>query len=64
MCFLVLILVSVVLLIGKREGLNSLPALAFAATVLVYIIVHKMWSPYPVHIAIICAVIICGVSYC
>lgn len=61
--FLVLLLVSVVLLIGKREGLNSLLALAFTATVLVYIVVPGMWSPYPILIAIISAVIICGVSY-
>ena len=61
--FLILLLVTVVLLIGKREGLNSLLALAFTATVLIFIVVPGMWTPHPILIAIISSIVICGVSY-
>lgn len=60
---LALILVVIVLLIGKREGLNSLLALVFTATVLVYIVVPMMWSPHPILVAIISSIVICLISF-
>ncbi|NCD06343.1 MAG: YibE/F family protein [Spirochaetia bacterium] len=61
--FLIFLLVFIVLLIGKKEGLNSLLALIFTATVLFYVVVPGMWTPHPVLIAIISSIIICLVSY-
>lgn len=57
------ILVTVVILIGKKEGLNSLLALIFTAAVLLYIVVPMMWSPHPILVAIISSIIICIVSF-
>lgn len=61
--FLIFLLVLIVLLIGKKEGLNSLLALAFTATILIYVVVPGMWTPHPVLIAIVSSIIICLVSY-
>lgn len=61
--FLALLLIVVVLLIGKKEGLNSLLALAFTASILLYVVVPGMWSPHPILVAIISSIVICGVSY-
>ncbi|MGD1822045.1 MAG: YibE/F family protein [Pleomorphochaeta sp.] len=61
--FLALLLVVIVLLIGRKEGLNSLLALLFTAVVLVYIIVPGMWTPYPIFVAIVSSIVICAVSY-
>lgn len=61
--FLIFLLVLIVLLIGKKEGLNSLLALAFTATILIYVVVPGMWTPHPVLIAIFSSIIICLVSY-
>lgn len=60
---LVFLLILVVLLIGKKEGLNSLLALLFTATILVYVIVPGMWSPNPILVAIISSIVICSISY-
>ncbi len=61
--FLALLLIILVLFIGKKEGLNSLLALAFTATILIYIIVPGMWMPHPILVAIISSIVICLVSY-
>jgi uncharacterized membrane protein len=60
---LALFLVIIVLLIGRKEGLNSLLALAFTATVLLYIVVPMMWSPHPILVAIISSIVICLISF-
>jgi len=62
--FLIFLLVFIVLLIGKKEGLNSLLALIFTATVLFYVVVPGMWTPHPVLIAIISSsyLLIAGMS--
>jgi uncharacterized membrane protein len=60
---LAMVLIILVILIGKNEGINSLLALAFTAAVIVYIVVPMMWSPHPILIAIISSIIICLVSF-
>jgi uncharacterized membrane protein len=60
---LALVLVILVLLIGKREGLNSLLALVFTATVLLYVVVPMMWSPHPILVAIVSSIVICLISF-
>jgi uncharacterized membrane protein len=60
---LALVLILLVLLIGKREGLNSLLALIFTAVVLLYVVVPMMWSPHPILVAIISSIVICFISF-
>ncbi len=61
--FLACLFVFIVLVIGRKEGLNSLLSLAFTATVLIYIIVPGMWSPHPILISIISSIVICIITY-
>lgn len=60
---LLLLLFTIVILIGRREGLNSLLALFFTAIVILYIVIPGMWSPYPILIAVISSIIICIFSF-
>lgn len=60
---LAFILTFLVLLIGKKEGLNSLLALVFTATILLYVVVPMMWSPYPILVAIVSSILICFISF-
>lgn len=57
------ILAVLVLFVGRWNGLRSILALVFTATVLLFVVVPGMWTPHPKIIALLSLAIVCAVSF-
>ena len=57
------ILAALVLFVGRWNGLRSILALVFTATVLLFVVVPGMWTPHPKIIALFSLAIVCAVSF-
>ena len=60
---LFVILAALVLFVGRWNGLRSILALVFTATVLLFVVVPGMWTPHPKIIALLSLAIVCAVSF-
>ena len=57
------LLAALVLFVGRWNGLRSILALVFTATVLLFVVVPGMWTPHPKIIALLSLAIVCAVSF-
>jgi len=57
------LLAVLVLFVGRWNGLRSILALVFTATVLLFVVVPGMWTPHPKIIALLSLAIVCAVSF-
>ena len=57
------LLAVLVLFVGRWNGLRSILALVFTATVLLFVVVPGMWTPHPKIIALLSLSIVCAVSF-
>lgn len=60
---LVIVFFTLVMIIGKREGLHSILSLILTATIIVYIVIPGMWTPNPVLISVLSSLFICTATF-